>query len=56
MKYDKPKVVVRGYTPEPVEAGCCLRSCGGSPGGLQAGHYLTKQAEEIIVLLKRARK
>jgi hypothetical protein len=30
-KYDKPKVVVRGSSPEPVESGCCLRSCGGMP-------------------------
>ena len=29
--YKKPKVTKRGSSPEPVEAGCCLRSCGGVP-------------------------
>jgi hypothetical protein len=30
-KYEKPEVTNVTYSPEPVEAGCCLRSCGGSP-------------------------
>jgi hypothetical protein len=29
--YQKPEVTKKGSAPEPVEAGCCLRSCGGSP-------------------------
>lgn len=35
MDYQKPQVVQKGTNPEPVEAGCCLRSCGGSPGPMQ---------------------
>lgn len=29
--YQKPEVTKKGSSPEPVEAGCCLRSCGGMP-------------------------
>jgi len=36
VDYQKPQVVLTGANPEPVEAGCCLRSCGGSPGPMQA--------------------
>lgn len=31
MAYVKPVVREGGKTTEPVEAGCCLRSCGGRP-------------------------
>ena len=30
-KYIKPAITRSGSNPEPVEAGCCLRSCGGVP-------------------------
>lgn len=26
-----PKILTHSATPEPVEMGCCLRSCGGKP-------------------------
>lgn len=30
--YVKPAVVESGHSPEPVESGCCLTSCGGASG------------------------
>lgn len=30
--YEKPEVKGVGVSAEPVESGCCLTSCGGSPG------------------------
>ncbi|MDD2377096.1 MAG: hypothetical protein PHD15_06785 [Clostridia bacterium] len=30
-KYELPKVLSKFSCTEPVETGCCLRSCGGSP-------------------------
>jgi len=53
-KYEKPMVVSPGYSPEPVEAGCCLTSCGGAPGGMQAGRYLNQEAESTLAMLERA--
>jgi hypothetical protein len=29
--YVKPVLLSKGHASEPVEAGCCIRSCGGSP-------------------------
>lgn len=55
-RYEKPMVVNPGYSPEPVEAGCCLQSCGGSPGGMQAGRYLNKEAEKTFRILHNATK
>lgn len=52
-QYQKPVVISPGYSPEPVEAGCCLTSCGGSPGGMQAGRHLNRQAEASSKILKR---
>jgi hypothetical protein len=40
-KYSKPAVTRAGSTPEPVEAGCCLRSCGGKPSP-QGGAFRPK--------------
>tara|TARA_Y100000310_G_C20688919_1_gene820938 strand:+ start:898 stop:1071 length:174 start_codon:yes stop_codon:yes gene_type:complete len=52
--YQKPAVVSPGYYPEPVEAGCCLTSCGGKPGGLQAGKQLHEEAKRISKMLTEA--
>lgn len=51
-QYEKPTVVNPGYSPEPVEAGCCLTSCGGSPGGMQAGRHLNQEAEKTLAMLE----
>ena len=51
-KYEKPIVVSPGYSPEPVEAGCCLTSCGGSPGGMQAGRCLSHGAKITLTILE----
>lgn len=53
-RYKKPTVVSPGYSPEPVEAGCCLTSCGGAPGGMQAGRHLNQEAETTLVMLEKA--
>ncbi len=53
-QYEKPAVVSPGYSPEPVEAGCCLTSCGGSPGGMQAGRHLNKEAGKTLTMLEEA--
>lgn len=55
-KYEKPLVVKPGYSPEPVESGCCLTSCGGSPGGMQAGRHLHTEASKITEILKNKTK
>lgn len=54
QKYEKPKVVSPGYSPEPVEAGCCLTSCGGAPSGMQAGRHLNREAESTLAMLEQA--
>jgi len=46
-KYEKPRVTRKGANPEPVEAGCCLRSCGGSPGPTQTPKDQTSVAKEV---------
>jgi len=51
-KYQKPKVLRRGYFPEPVESGCCLTSCGGSPGGLQSGEHAGKAFASALIRLE----
>jgi len=53
-RYEKPVVISSGYSPEPVEAGCCLTSCGGSPGGMQAGRHLNKEARKTLAILEKA--
>lgn len=52
-KYQKPKVTNTTCSPEPIEAGCCLRSCGGSPHHVNAG---AKKGEELITRIDRALK
>ncbi len=50
-KYQKPLVTRSGSNPEPVEAGCCLRSCGGVPspqgGALKPKGQLAKKLSLI---------
>lgn len=36
LSYEKPKVVEEVNSAEPVETGCCLRACGGSPHHLNS--------------------
>lgn len=45
--YVKPTVLGTGQHPEPVEAGCCLRTCGGSPGHSQSS--LPSQSTEKLL-------
>ena len=41
--YQKPEVLEEVKNAEPVETGCCLRSCGGTP------HHLgTSKSKEIV--------
>lgn len=50
-KYTKPEVVESAHSPEPVEAGCCLTSCGGSPrcGGDDAkGRSLVDKVDQAV--------
>jgi len=53
-KHEQPKVIKPGSTPEPIEAGCCLRSCGGKPGGMQSGKHLQNQCAETMAFLGQA--
>jgi len=50
--YQKPGVLNAAYSPEPVEAGCCLRSCGGSPhhdgDSLAKAEKLTKRIDRAL--------
>lgn len=50
-KYVKPEVTQKGQTKEPVEAGCCLRSCGGSPAPSKKG---TDSALSVIRSAKKS--
>lgn len=50
--YQRPEVLSSGVSPEPVEAGCCLTSCGGSPGGLQSGKHQGDAAQDNLKLLE----
>lgn len=52
MAYEKPKIVKSTYSAEPVEAGCCLRSCGGSPVVLSS----ERGAKDILLKLETVKK
>lgn len=52
-KYQKPAIINAAYSPEPVEAGCCLRSCGGSPHHVNANAKVNKLLEKINYTLKQ---
>lgn len=51
--YEKPAVTIKGSSPEPVESGCCLRSCGGVPGPMQVGKRGNARAALIIGQAKK---
>lgn len=46
--YKKPKVEGVGTSPEPVESGCCLTSCGGSPGVTQNNPAVKKGDSDAV--------
>ena len=53
-KYEKPQVDSENITiAEPVETGCCLRSCGGSPGRMGREDLMTEETKELFDNLKR---
>lgn len=52
--YEPPKVLGSSFVAEPVESGCCLTSCGGSPGGMQSGRHLGSKAAAIHTTLGRS--
>ncbi len=52
--YEKPQIKSPGCDSEPVESGCCLRSCGGSPGGSQASKALEKETRTVQKILEEA--
>ncbi len=48
--YATPQIIEAAIESEPVETGCCLRSCGGSPNHLNhstSDDELLKKLEEI---------
>lgn len=51
-EYEKPQIKSPGCYSEPVESGCCLRSCGGSPGGSQSSKVLAKEARSVEKILE----
>lgn len=52
-QYQKPEVINTAHSPEPVEAGCCLRSCGGSPHHGNASVKSEQLIQKINHVLKR---
>lgn len=52
-KYEKPQVDSENITiAEPVETGCCLRSCGGSPGRIGRKDLMTEETKGLFENLK----
>ena len=43
--YETPKVLGEVVTNEPVETGCCLRSCGGSPNHMGEEKNISEKAK-----------
>ena len=52
--YKKPVVEGVGSSPEPVESGCCLTSCGGSPGITQNNPSVKKGDNDSIEIVDSA--
>ena len=55
-KYEAPKVLSEVTVCEPVETGCCLRSCGGSPHHMGSENLISKETKakfEDIIHKKR---
>ena len=50
--YESPIVTTKGHTAEPVESGCCLTSCGGSPAGMQADASNSAESRKTLDMLK----
>lgn len=51
-RYEHPVVTTKGHTAEPVESGCCLTSCGGSPAGMQADAPNNVESRKAFDMLK----
>lgn len=51
-KYEAPEILSEVTVCEPVETGCCLRSCGGSPSRMQSEALVSEETkarfEDII--------
>ncbi|MEA2112586.1 MAG: hypothetical protein U9P50_01265 [Patescibacteria group bacterium] len=52
--YRKPEVKGVGTSPEPVESGCCLTSCGGSPGITQNNPNVKKGDADVVDVVESA--
>ena len=52
--YKKPEVEGVGVSPEPVESGCCLTSCGGSPGVTQNNLAVKKGDSDAVKVVDSA--
>lgn len=51
-KYEAPEILSKVTVCEPVETGCCLRSCGGSPHHMESETLVSDETkakfEDII--------
>jgi len=52
--YQKPRVEGVGSSPESVESGCCLTSCGGSPGITQSNPSVKKGDKDSVSVVESA--
>lgn len=51
--YQEPKVNSENITiAEPVETGCCLRSCGGSPGRMGREEFISEETDKLFEKLQ----
>lgn len=44
-KYEAPKIESKVTVCEPVETGCCLRSCGGSPHHMESQSLVSEETK-----------
>ncbi len=54
-QYKPPKIYEKFNVSEPVETGCCLRSCGGSPMHMNNGNKVNDKIKEKLVGVKKTR-
>ena len=47
-KYETPEVLSEVTVCEPVETGCCLRSCGGSPHHIGSKTLISDETKEMF--------
>ena len=47
-KYNSPEILDKFTNCEPIETGCCLRSCGGSPHHVDGQSQLDQETESRI--------